>query len=98
MAENTTVNKVVINNQPVIDITDTTATPSSVGSGQVFYKASGERAVGTMLPEIYIGSTTPSGYTMWIDPEVYVGTDTPTGYKVWIDPDGSYIDANEVKF
>lgn len=47
MAENTTVNKVVINNETVIDITDTTATPDTVAQGQVFYKASGERAVGT---------------------------------------------------
>lgn len=46
MAENTTVNKVVINNETVIDITDTTATPDTVAQGQVFYKASGERAVG----------------------------------------------------
>lgn len=46
MAENTTVNKVVINNETVIDITDTTATPESVADGEVFYKASGERAVG----------------------------------------------------
>lgn len=49
MAENTTVNKVVINNETVMDITDTTATPESVAEGQVFYKASGERSTGTMV-------------------------------------------------
>lgn len=38
MAENTTVNKVVINNETVIDITDTTATPDTVAEGQVSIK------------------------------------------------------------
>jgi hypothetical protein len=41
------VNKVVINNETVMDVTDTTATPDTVLQGQVFYKANGDRAVGT---------------------------------------------------
>lgn len=41
------VNKVIINGETKIDITDTTATDSDVKSGQVFYSASGEKTVGT---------------------------------------------------
>lgn len=49
MANNTTVNKVVINNNTVLDLTDTTATSDKVLDGEVFYTASGSRAVGTYV-------------------------------------------------
>ena len=49
MANNTTVNKVVINNNTVLDLTDTTATSDKVLDGEVFYTASGSRAVGSYV-------------------------------------------------
>lgn len=48
MATNENVNKVIYGNQTVMDITDTTAEEADVASGEVFYKASGERSVGTL--------------------------------------------------
>lgn len=47
MANNENVNKVVYGNQTLIDITDTTAEENTVADGEVFYKASGARSVGT---------------------------------------------------
>lgn len=47
MANNQNVNKVVYGNQTLIDITDTTAEENTVADGEVFYKASGARSVGT---------------------------------------------------
>lgn len=47
MATNENVNKVIFGNQTVMDITDTTAEESDVADGEVFYKANGERSVGT---------------------------------------------------
>ena len=47
MANNPYVNKVVYGNNTVMDISDTTAEEADVASGAVFYKASGERSVGT---------------------------------------------------
>lgn len=47
MATNPYVNKVVYGNQTVMDISDTTAEEANVSSGEVFYKASGARSVGT---------------------------------------------------
>lgn len=43
------VNKVVINGETKIDITDTTATDSDVANGKVFYAANGEKTVGTLV-------------------------------------------------
>lgn len=54
MANNTTVNKVVINNNTVLDLTDTTATSDKVLDGEVFYTASGSRAVGTYEPDYLV--------------------------------------------
>ena len=47
MANNPYVNKVVYDGNTLIDISDTTATPENVKSGEVFYDASGTRSVGT---------------------------------------------------
>ena len=47
MAQNPYVNKVEYAGQTLMDITDTTAEPSSVAAGEVFYSASGARSVGT---------------------------------------------------
>lgn len=47
MANNQYVNKVVYDNNTLIDITDTTATASDVVNGKSFYLASGQRTTGT---------------------------------------------------
>ena len=47
MAENPYVNKVVLGDQTLIDITDTTATAPDVLEGEYFYLASGQRVQGT---------------------------------------------------
>lgn len=47
MATNPYVNKVVYGNQTVMDISDTTANEADVAEGEVFYKGSGQRSVGT---------------------------------------------------
>ena len=47
MASNPNVNKVVFGDATLMDITDTTAEPSDVAAGQVFYTRSGARSVGT---------------------------------------------------
>lgn len=60
MAENENVNKVVYGNQTLIDITDTTADDESVADGEVFYKASGAKATGTMQ---YVKTITFNGTT-----------------------------------
>jgi len=46
------VNKVIYDGNTLIDITDTTATASTVIEGQVFYTASGERAIGVATGEL----------------------------------------------
>ena len=47
MAENPYVNKVEYGNQTIMDISDTTAEEDGVAEGEVFYKKTGERAIGT---------------------------------------------------
>lgn len=47
MAENPYINKVVYGNDTLIDISDTTATPSDVLNGKYFYTASGAKSQGS---------------------------------------------------
>lgn len=47
MASNPYVNKVEFGNRTVMDISDTTAEEADVADGEVFYKGTGERAVGS---------------------------------------------------
>lgn len=47
MASNPYVNKVIYGDQTVMDISDTTANEGDVAEGEVFFKCSGQRAVGT---------------------------------------------------
>lgn len=49
MANNPNVNKVVYGNTTVMDISDTTAEPQNVLSGEVFYDRSGARQIGTAI-------------------------------------------------
>lgn len=60
MANNEYVNKVVYGDQTLMDITDTTADEGTVASGEVFYKASGERSTGTAN---YVKTITFNGTT-----------------------------------
>ena len=46
------INKVIYGNETLIDITDTTATDSTVREGTVFYNAAGVRTVGSALAGI----------------------------------------------
>lgn len=48
MANNQYVNKVVYDNNTLIDISDTTAIGSDVRKGKVFYRSSGSRITGTL--------------------------------------------------
>lgn len=50
------VNQVVINGETVVDLTDTTAEADKVLDGEVFYTASGSRAVGTYVDKDTIPS------------------------------------------
>ena len=47
------VNKVIYGSNTIIDITDTTATPSDVISGKYFYLANGQKAAGTASVTAY---------------------------------------------
>ncbi len=56
-------NQVFMGNEALIDITDTTATESTVASGEVFYKANGEQAIG----EMENGGSTPSTAVLYTE-------------------------------
>lgn len=73
------VNKVVINGDTKIDITDTTATAADVASGNVFYNAAGARTVGTAK----------SGYIYYGQVD---NTSTSTVFTATIDGITSYFD------
>lgn len=61
MASNPYVNKVEYGGSTLMDITDTTATEGDVAAGEVFYKASGARAVGTATGGITLDDVYPVG-------------------------------------
>lgn len=52
MANNQYVNKVVYDNNTLIDITDTTATAEDVANGKTFYAADGSRTLGTFNMQV----------------------------------------------
>ena len=67
MADNPYVNKVVYGTTPIIDLTSTTATEEDVAAGKVFYKASGERAVGTANSDVaFIKKTVARNTTLTV--------------------------------
>ena len=72
MANNPYVNKVVYNNNTLIDITDTTATASDVVSGKDFYTADGSKTSGTLIvPQILYGTTVPTS-SLGNDGDLYI--------------------------
>lgn len=66
----------ITSHQPVVQTLTSGTAIGSVG-GTVLYAPSGG---GSSSPEIYIGSTTPSGYTMWIDPDGMITDGNEVGY------------------
>ena len=68
-------NKVVLGNETLIDITDTTAVASDVAQGKYFYLASGQKVVGTNPGG---GSVTQDAQGYIVLPETGDGTPTPT--------------------
>ena len=59
------INKVVYSGSTVMDITDTTATESTVVKGKTFYKANGARATGTADYQPKITTQTVSLSSNW---------------------------------
>lgn len=59
------INKVVYSGSTVMDITDTTATESTVAKGKTFYKANGARATGTADYQPKITTQTVSISSTW---------------------------------
>ena len=59
------INKVVYSGSTVMDITDTTATESTVVKGKTFYKANGVRATGTADYQQKITTQTVSLSSSW---------------------------------
>ena len=78
MANNENVNKVVFGNTTVMDITDTTAVENEVAVGEVFYKADGSRAVGTLAEATdstlgLVKTNSAQGITLNSDGQLEVG-------------------------
>ena len=74
------VNKVVYENTPILDITDSTVTPQNLLSGEVAYSASGNRIVGEVVTTTIVpnptGTPTDELNTIQIGNNIY---EIPTG-------------------
>lgn len=83
------INKVVYSGSTVMDITDTTATESSVVKGKTFYKANGARATGTADYQPKITTQTVSLSGSWSGSSPYyqtILTGQPAGLQVNLNP------------
>lgn len=83
------INKVVYSGSTVMDITDTTATESSVVKGKTFYKANGARATGTADYQQKITTQTVSLSSRWSGSGPYyqtILTGQPAGLQVNLNP------------
>ena len=79
------INKVVYSGSTVMDITDTTATESTVVKGKTFYKANGARATGTADYQPKITTQTVSLSGSWSGSGPYyqtILTGQPAGLQV----------------
>ena len=72
---NSTVNKVVLGNEALIDLTSDTAVASDVASGKYFHLATGERVQGTAT----LGGTTAGTVTQDANGYLVLDDDTPAG-------------------
>lgn len=83
------VNKVVYSGDTLMDISDTTATESSVVKGKTFYKANGARATGTADYQPKITTQTVSLSGNWSGSGPYyqtILTGQPAGLQVNLNP------------
>lgn len=83
------VNKVVYSGDTLMDISDTTATESSVVKGKTFYKANGVRATGTADYQQKITTQTVSLSGSWSGSGPYyqtILTGQPAGLQVNLNP------------
>ncbi len=97
------ISKVVYGNEVVIDITDTTATPSDVMYGKYFYMANGSKVEGTGSGGggvVVVETTDEHGGTIVeITGEVIrlqTKTATPSNQQVYVAPDSDYIGLSQV--
>ena len=97
------ISKVVYGNQVVIDITDTTATPSDVMYGKYFYMPDGSRVEGTGSGGsgvVVVETTDEHGGTIVdITGEVIrlqTKTATPSSEQIYVTPDSGYIGLSSV--
>ena len=90
------INKVVYSGSTVMDITDTTATESTVVKGKTFYKANGARATGTADYQPKITTQTVSLSGSWSGSDPYyktILTGQPAGLQVNLNPTISQLAA-----